>query len=125
MRNGVAQVATLRVPHITSINFERLRREQRRASDLFAFKANFRHAAIEPDLLPVLSFAGGYGGMVVADDGVATLAGCIREDRLGRIRRGFLADFTLLAHNPLTTDTDAIAAIPVLGTVVDGRTWLA
>ena len=34
-----------------------------------------------PDLLPVLSFAGGYGGMVVADDGIATLAGCIRDDR--------------------------------------------
>jgi len=34
----------------------------------------------------VLSFARGYGGMVVADDGIATLAGCIREDRLGRDR---------------------------------------
>ena len=63
-----------------------MRREQRRPSDLFAFKANFRRSAIEPDLLPVLSFAGGYGGMVVADDGIATLAGCIREDRLGRDR---------------------------------------
>jgi len=63
-----------------------VRREQRRPSDLFAFKANFRRTSIEPDLLPVLSFAGGYGGMVVADDGIATLAGCIREDRLGRDR---------------------------------------
>jgi len=63
-----------------------VRRGQRRPSDLFAFKANFRRSAIEPDLLPVLSFAGGYGGMVVADDGMATLAGCIREDRLGRDR---------------------------------------
>ena len=63
-----------------------LRREQRRPSDLFAFKANFRDARSTPDLLPVLSFAGGYGGMVVADDGIATLAGCIREDRLGRDR---------------------------------------
>ena len=48
-----------------------------------------------------------------------------REDRLGRVAPGFLADFTLLAHNPLTTDIDAIAAIPVIGTVVDGHTWLA
>ncbi len=62
------------------------RREQRRPSDLFAFKANFRATSIEPDLLPVLSFAGGYGGMVVADGALATLAGCIREDRLGRDR---------------------------------------
>ncbi len=61
-------------------------RRARRPSDLFAFKANFRAAAIATDLLPVLSFDGGYGGMVVADDGVATLACCIREDRLERDR---------------------------------------
>ena len=35
-------------------------------------------AAIDAGLLPVLAFAGGYGGMVVADDGIATLACCIR-----------------------------------------------
>ena len=61
-------------------------RRTRRPSDLFAFKANFRDAAIALDLLPVLAFGGGYGGMVVADDGLATLACCIREDRLGRDR---------------------------------------
>jgi 2-polyprenyl-6-methoxyphenol hydroxylase-like FAD-dependent oxidoreductase len=62
------------------------RREARAPSDLFAFKANFRDAAIAADLLPVLTFAGGYGGMVAADDGIATLAGCIRADRLQAIR---------------------------------------
>ena len=62
------------------------RRDTRAASDLFAFKANFRGAAIAPDLLPVLSFAGGYGGMVAADDGIATLAGCIRDDTLQALR---------------------------------------
>jgi len=62
------------------------RRDRRGASDLFAFKANFRDAAIAADLLPVLSFEGGYGGMVVADDGMATLAGCIRDDRLQALR---------------------------------------
>ena len=62
------------------------RRELRRPSDLFAFKANFRATALAPDRLPVLAFRGGYGGMVVADGGIATLAGCIREDRLGRDR---------------------------------------
>ena len=64
------------------------RREARAPCDLFAFKANFRGAAIAADLLPVLSFAGGYGGMVVADDGIATLAGCIRDDRLQALARG-------------------------------------
>jgi len=62
------------------------RRDLRAASDLFAFKANFRAAAIAADLLPVLSFPGGYGGMVVADDGIATVAGCIRDDRLQALR---------------------------------------
>ncbi len=57
-------------------------RLRRSPSELFAFKANFRAAAIAADLLPVLSFAGGYGGMVVADDSLATLACCVRGDRL-------------------------------------------
>ena len=62
------------------------RRDTRAPSDLFAFKANFSGTSIAPDLLPVLSFAGGYGGMVVADDGLATLACCVREDRLQALR---------------------------------------
>jgi flavin-dependent dehydrogenase len=62
------------------------RREARAAGDLFAFKANFRAATLAGDLLPVLSFAGGYGGMVVGDEGVLTLAGCVREERLRALR---------------------------------------
>ncbi len=63
------------------------RRIQRRASDLFAFKANFRAGALPSGLLPVLSFAGGYGGMVVAGAGLLTLACCVRADRLEQLRR--------------------------------------
>lgn len=48
-----------------------------------------------------------------------------REDRLGRVAPHFLADLTVLAHNPLTIDRSGIADIAVLGTVVDGRTWWA
>jgi len=59
----------------------------RRPGDLFAFKANFRHASLAPGLLSVLSFAGGYGGMVLANQGITTLACCIREDRLEACRR--------------------------------------
>lgn len=65
------------------------RRLARRPGDLFAFKANFRDARLAPGLLPVLSFAGGYGGMVLADQGIATLACCIREDRLEACRRQY------------------------------------
>jgi len=53
-----------------------------RPSDLVAFKANFSGTNLEPGLLPVLAFRGGYGGMVVADGGMLTLACCLRRDAL-------------------------------------------
>jgi len=57
-----------------------------RRSDLLAFKATFRHAQLSSGLLPVLSVKGGYGGMVLGDDGRTTLACCIRRDALARCR---------------------------------------
>ena len=63
------------------------RRAGRRASDLFAFKANFSGGSLPDGLLPVLSFKGGYGGMVRADGGLLTLACCVREDQLEACRR--------------------------------------
>ena len=91
---GSAQTATLHAPVLIAAygSWEPLptgravRRRDRRAGDLFAFKANFRGAALAEGLLPVLSFDGGYGGMVVADQGVTTLACCIRRDRLEACR---------------------------------------
>lgn len=62
-------------------------RESRSGSDLFAFKANFHDTSLDQGSLPILSFDGGYGGMVVADGGLTTIAGCIRSDRLGELRR--------------------------------------
>jgi len=53
-----------------------------RTSDLFGFKASFYDTKLPPGLLPVLAFAGGYGGIVVAERGRSTLAGCIRRDTL-------------------------------------------
>lgn len=55
--------------------------------DLFAFKANFEHAALGEGVLPVLAFPGGYGGMVVGEQGIATLACCIRRERLHAWRK--------------------------------------
>jgi menaquinone-9 beta-reductase len=57
-------------------------RVPRLGSDLFGFKASFLDAAIPQGLLPVLSFRGGYGGLVMAEDRRLTLAGCIRRDTL-------------------------------------------
>src|SRR5688572_15815839 len=43
------------------------RRVARRPGDLFAFQANFRRSRLAPGVLPVISFAGGYGGLVIAE----------------------------------------------------------
>jgi flavin-dependent dehydrogenase len=61
-------------------------RTEPRAADLLAFKANFGDARLEPGVLPVLAFDGGYGGMVIADEQRLTLACCIRRDRLRAAR---------------------------------------
>jgi 2-polyprenyl-6-methoxyphenol hydroxylase-like FAD-dependent oxidoreductase len=60
--------------------------KDRGKSDLFAFKANFRGASLPEGVLPVLCFNGGYGGMVIADSQVTTVACCIRRDRLDACR---------------------------------------
>jgi hypothetical protein len=61
------------------------------ASQLLAFKADFQHSGIEPGTLPVLLFEGGYGGMVLGAQGQATLACCIRRDRLNAVRARYPA----------------------------------
>ena len=57
-------------------------------SDLLGFKAHFRGASLPADLMPLLIFPGGYGGMVSADHGRLSLSCCIRRDTLAAIRAG-------------------------------------
>ncbi len=57
-----------------------------RAADLFGFKTSLRTADLDPGLLGVISIAGGYGGIVIADGGRTTLACCLRRDRLSICR---------------------------------------
>ncbi len=61
------------------------RRPARRAGELLAFKASFGNAHVPRGVLPVLSFPGGYGGMVDSGDRT-TLACCIRRETLARCR---------------------------------------
>jgi flavin-dependent dehydrogenase len=55
-------------------------------SDLLAFKAHFREYNLPPDLMPLITFPGGYGGMVHSDDGRVSLSCCVRRDVLERGR---------------------------------------
>ncbi|RVB73124.1 MULTISPECIES: FAD-dependent oxidoreductase [unclassified Mesorhizobium] len=58
-----------------------------RPSDLLGFKAHFTGSSLAPDLMPLLAFPGGYGGMVSADHGRLSISCCIRRDMLARLRK--------------------------------------
>jgi menaquinone-9 beta-reductase len=62
-------------------------RRPSRPSDLFGFKAHFMGSTLPSDLMPLLAFPGGYGGMVRTDAGRVSLSCCIRRDQLERCRR--------------------------------------
>ena len=90
---GSAATRVLQAPVIIAAHgswepqaFMQAEKPPRAASDLFAFKANFQGARLLSGLLPVLSFAGGYGGMVIDGAGELTLACCIRRDTLKACR---------------------------------------
>lgn len=75
--------------------------DEARPSDLFGFKAHFSGAALEPDLMPLLAFPGGYGGMVRSDGNRLSLSLCVRRDRLQECRKQFpdtVAGESVLAH---------------------------
>jgi 2-polyprenyl-6-methoxyphenol hydroxylase-like FAD-dependent oxidoreductase len=73
----------------------------RQQRDLFAFKATFMGTRLPAGFLPVISLSGGYGGMVVANDGRTTVAVCLRRDALRSIRarhRGLPAGLAVERH---------------------------
>ena len=90
MRTGASDTVRLRAPVLVRAHgswepepdAQAAERAPHRGSDLLAFKGTYRDARIEPGLLPVLAFSGGYGGMVLGDHGLTTLAFCIRRDTL-------------------------------------------
>jgi flavin-dependent dehydrogenase len=57
-----------------------------RPSDLLGFKAHFIGTRLPRDLMPLLAFPGGYGGLVTSDGGRVSLSCCIRRDALPAIR---------------------------------------
>jgi len=82
-------------------------RHQPRHSDLFGFKAHFRHAHLRRGTMPLLAFRGGYGGMVQTDDGRLSLSCCVRRDQLEQLRAvnpRLSAGEAVLQHIVATTD---------------------
>ena len=59
-----------------------------RSSDLLGFKAHFANGSLAAGLMPLLSFPGGYGGMVHTDRGRVSISLCVRRDRLRALRSG-------------------------------------
>lgn len=98
-------------------------RTRPRPGDLLGFKAHFRNASLPDDLMPLLSFPGGYGGMVHTDDGRASLSCCIRRDRLDRLPRasGVSAGEAVQAH---IEETNLVVRRVLDGATLDGR-WLS
>ncbi len=92
--------------------------------DLFGFKATFGNADIAAGVLPVLAFAGGYGGVVLGDHGRTTFAFCIRRDALRDCRarqRGLPAALAAAAH----VHTQCMGVRRVLATAMLVAPWLS
>jgi len=57
-----------------------------RSGDLLGFKAHFLNSRLPERLMPLVSFAGGYGGMVHCEGGRVSFSCCIRRERLESLR---------------------------------------
>jgi flavin-dependent dehydrogenase len=94
-----------------------------RPSDLLGFKAHFRESDLAADLMPLLAFPGGYGGMVHTGAGRISLSCCIRRDRLEACRTRWpqhRAGAAVLAH--LSAHCAGVAA--ALSTATLDGAWL-
>jgi flavin-dependent dehydrogenase len=70
------------------------------ASDLLGFKAHFERSTLERDVMPLLTFPGGYGGMVHCEGDRVSLSCCLRRDQLTAVRQRWRGDVggAVLAH---------------------------
>ena len=70
-------------------------------SDLLGFKVHFRGATLAGDLMPLVAFPGGYGGMVNTGPNQLSLSCCVRRDQLELCRKRWprhRAGDAVLAH---------------------------
>ena len=99
-------------------------KKQHRPSDFLGFKAHFLDSDLAHDLMPLLVFPGGYGGMVWSDQGRVSLSCCIRRDKLSIVRsanRGLPAGEAVYRHILASCPS---AAVVLRDARVEGA-WLA
>ena len=94
------------------------------AADLLGFKARFRDARLPGDLMALVVFSGGYGGLVRSDGARVSFSCCVRRDALAAVR----------ARRPGERAADALLASVLAGNrgmreALDGATlesaWLS
>nr|WP_058441385.1 NAD(P)/FAD-dependent oxidoreductase [Legionella brunensis] len=93
-------------------------------SDLLAFKTHFRASELDSDLMTLISFPGGYGGLVHSDANRVTLSCCIRRDVLQKVRLqnpGLQAGDAVLNYIMLT----CAGARQVLASAQRDESWLS
>ncbi len=97
-------------------------RAPHKASDLLAFKAHFDGAELAFDLMPLLVFPGGYGGMVWSDAGRVSLSCCISRRTLDQCRKSEeRAGDAVLRH--ITQSCEGVANVLKRATLRDA--WLS
>ncbi|WMS41986.1 FAD-dependent monooxygenase [Acuticoccus sp. MNP-M23] len=92
-------------------------------SDFLGFKAHFNGGNLPADVMTMLTFPGGYGGLVWADGGRLSLSCCINRRTLGTVRErhGGTAAEAVLQH--LIVSMDGLR--DALGTAQTHGAWLA
>ncbi|MFA6301515.1 MAG: FAD-dependent oxidoreductase [Legionella sp.] len=95
-----------------------------KANDLLAFKAHFKGSSQPLDLMSLLAFPGGYGGLVNTNGKRVTLSCCIRRDSLQELRQehpGLPAGEAVLAY----IQSSCLGVKQVLASAERVGSWLA
>lgn len=95
----------------------------RNPSDLLGFKTHFRGVTMAPDLMPLLAFPGGYGGLAWADNGRLSASYCLRRDALARARKTHGGSAAEAVHSYLLASCRGVRE--VCGDAEPGEPWVA
>lgn len=75
-----------------------LTRDKPHPHDLFGFKAHWSNTKLADGLMPLLSFPGGYGGMVHCEEEKSSISFCLRRNVLERLRLKTPGDAATVAY---------------------------